>query len=56
MENSISYVLILYCLVIYPAFNLSEIDVYEAEKNMLTNIARKTKNIFRILLVYTLFL
>ena len=38
--------------VMHPAFNPSEIDVYEAEKNILANIAATKRNMVRTILVY----
>lgn len=38
--------------VMHPAFNPSEIDIYQAEKNIFANIARKDRNTARLLLVY----
>ena len=38
--------------VMHPAFNPSEINVFEAEKNILANIAATKKNITRTILVY----
>lgn len=38
--------------VMHPAFNPSEIDIFEAEKNILANIATTKRNTVRILLTY----